>query len=90
MSTIEMPDWQAMMTQPPTGQDDSRTLREVRAARTAVIQAYHFMAAHFNAVDAQGHPQATNPPEALEHVQELAGAYLTLGEVVFRLSGREV
>lgn len=89
-NTIQTPDWQAMMTAPPTGQDDQQTLREVRAARMAVVQALHFMSAHFHAVDAQGHLQATNPTEALEHVRELAGVFQTLGETVFRLSGREV
>lgn len=89
-NTIQTPDWQSMMSQPPTQQDDQQTLREVRAARMAVVQAYHFMSAHFHAVDAQGYPQATNPPEALEHVRELAGAFQTLGETVFRLTGREV
>ena len=90
MSTISMPNWQAMMSQPPTQQDDRQTLREVRAARLAVAQAAHFMSAHFHAVDAHGSPQATNPPEALRHVSELAGAFQTLGETVFRLSGKEV
>ena len=88
MNTMVMPDWQAMMQS--TEQDDRQTLREVRAAKTAVIQAYHFMVAHFDAVGPDGGPQATNPPEALQHIRQLAGAYQTLSETVFRLSGKEV
>lgn len=90
MNAIETPDWSAMMSQPPIGQDDSQTLREVRAARMAVVQALHFMMSHFHAVGPENTPQATTPPEALGHVRQLAGAYQTLGETVFRLTGKEV
>jgi hypothetical protein len=88
MNTMEFPDWQAMAQ--PTEQGDRQTLTEARAARAAVIQAFHFMSAHFGAVGPDGNPQATNPPEALQHIRQLAGAYQTLGAMVFRMSGKDV
>ena len=90
--TIRTPDWQAMMTQPPTGQDDGLSLAEMRLAHAALTRGAWFMARSFGIVDAQGSIDVGpgTDPEARAIIEELAGARRMMADAIFRLTGKEV
>lgn len=89
-NTIQTPDWQAMMSQPATGQDDELSFAEMQMAHAALTRGAWFMARSFGIVDARGNIGPGTDPEARAIIEELAGARRMMADAIFRLTGKEV